>query len=226
MKDVLIIACIVYLISTRESDMGCTLESSINKVSKLSDCQRINTTEGNKCCIGVLSFYGKDHYFCEEFEDSASQEEIDSRINEYISIYEIKVPGLFVTGQGSCSKDIIPYERNKCTIEDTQNDSGFGNCTEFIKNNDSNYCCLFSGKLREVDSESETNVQFCKEVNKTEIKTKEDIKDIAKKIDMNSEMIDINYLSCSPNIPEDEGGYIIVRFYKLLFLISLLIILV
>ena len=225
MKDVLIIACRVYLISTRELDMSCTFESTINNVSKLSDCQSIETAEGSQCCIGVLSFYGKDQYFCEEFEADPSQEEIDSRINQYIKIFEDKVPGLFVTGKGSCSEDIKPYKRNKCTIEDTQKDSDFGNCTGFLKDDDSNYCCLFSGKLKEVDSGIETNVQFCKEIDKTEIKTKEDMINISNKIDMNSEMDDIKYLSCSPDIPEEEGNNYL-KFYKLLFLISLLIIFV
>ena len=233
MKFVIILTFMIYIYSIKEEDMRCAYESTINQVSKLSDCQKIETKEGNQCCIIVLSYYDNDHYFCEEFKDSVGQDEIDTRINEYIKENENQHPGLSVKGQGSCSGDVKPYIRNKCTIEDTQKDSDFGNCKKFKKDDDSNYCCLFSGKISDKDSQKDTNVYFCKEIDNKEIKTKEDMKNITRKIDENSEMFAIDYLNCSPEIPdkeeekeEEDNGSNLQKagIYKLFFLISLLII--
>ena len=217
MKLLFVFLYFINYILTKENFSGCNLESTIDKVSTLSQCSAIETDEENKCCIVVYSLFGQNHFHCEEFNKTADQSEIDSKIkSDTIDVYSDLFPGAVVKVRASCTQDVEPFKGNKCSIEDTQSVENLGSCANFNKNVSSDYCCLFSGKVSHKESSRSTDVYFCEEIAESEVN---DMDEAAKNIDRRSEMFDVAYIKCNPDIPEITplSGFNI-NYNKLLFI--------
>ena len=194
MKKLLVILYLIFISVYSKELTSCTYEGSVSESLTYEDCKSLQTDDGIQCCVAVLSFYGKNQFFCSQFNESVTQNDIDKIMKEdYIDRYAENVPGLAVRARASCLGDIDPFESKRCSIEETQNNIDFGNCTNFVKDEENDYCCLFSGK---VDKE---NVKFCKELDKDEVS---DIDKTTEELRRKSEMNDIEYISCF--IPDDE----------------------
>ena len=201
MKSLVIFICLVLFISAlEETPDKCDFISTVNKVKSLSDCQQIlkDDTE-SKCCLGVQYMYGNNLYFCQQFNKSASQSEVDATIEElYVNQTLEQFYGVVVKAQGSCVKDIEPFGGHKCSVEDTQlvtgADGKFTNCTENDRDKSSDYCCLFTGIVRHKDGK-ETNVHFCSELNEDQFNHMEDSQN---KIEIDTEMVDVINQYCIP----------------------------
>ena len=164
----------------------------------LETCKSLQTEDDNKfqCCVGVQSIMGQNQYFCDAYNKTNTEEDISYKIQEIINDQKKSQLGVEVKAKASCMEDVTPFKSTKCNIEDTQNSTEFWNCSEFIKEQNDNYCCLFNGT---VGTSYKTNVQFCYEVDKEQIY---DMKGMAKKIDSSFQMENINYITCFPDIPE------------------------
>ena len=226
MKFLFILVCCIYFVQTiKETPSSCDYISSVNQVSTLKECQAVIPSSDKQCCIAVLSLMGNNQFFCQEFNKNADQSEIDSVMKEdFLDRYSKLYFGAIVKAQASCSQDVKPFEGNKCSIEDTQKTNQFGNCTTFEKNKDSDYCCLFSGNVGHQDGKN-TPVHFCNELDQSQTK---DMIDISGKIENNTGMNNVKYISCSPSIPDpdDEGEKASSKYISNLssfFLVSLML---
>ena len=212
--SLLVFLFLIISITAKSEIEACNYESSVLYNPALNDCKDVSTDDNSQCCVALVSFYGDNQYFCETFNKGASQEEINSQMKtNFIDKYAKLYPGLAVKVSASCSEDIPPFKREKCTIEDTQSNKQFGNCTNFVKNKEDDYCCLFSGKI------NDNEVQFCTELNKDEVSN---IDETTKKIDRSSEMYDIDYIACSPSYRPDSKQFYLS--YNLLILGLLILI--
>lgn len=208
MKDSLIFLFLIISIHAKLQKINtCTYTSSVTEDPRYDDCKAVSTGDDEQCCVGVESFYGQNRYFCETFNKSATQDEINSKLEELKDYYYKNFPGLEVKLAASCTGDIPPFKAEKCSVEDTQRIEPFGNCTDFKKNKDDDYCCLFSGKVKNDE------VLFCTELNEGEVSN---IDETTKKIDRKSNMYDIKYISCSPSYNPDSKQFYLS--YNLLIL--------
>ena len=224
MKLLFVFLYLIHYILSKENFSGCNKESTLDEVSTLDQCSAIEIDEENKCCIVVYSLFGKNHFYCSEFNKSAEQYEIDSKIkNDTIDVFNKLFPGAIVKVKASCTQDVEPFKGNKCSIEDTQSNENFGSCANYNKNVSSDYCCLFSGKVSEKESSRYTDVYFCEEIEHYEI---DDMEETATKIDRGSEMFDVAYIKCNPDRPIITPIYPISGFYlnyNKFFFISLIL---
>ena len=224
MKSIFLFICLFYFILGLEQS-SCEYYSTVNRVSTYDECKSLDVSkEGNQCCIGVISYLGNNQIFCGEFPESATENEIDSQFKtDYLD--HLESTGVKARGKVSCTGDIDTdsFTWNKCKIEDTQRTQQFGNCTNFKKEKDSDYCCLFSANLRD---DSEIEVQFCEELDENQAKN---ANQIAKNIDSSSPMYNVKYLTCSPEIPDEKesdrpsGSCEYLNINLIIILISLLL---
>ena len=214
MKASLIILFLIISIHAKLQINACNYESSKTENPSYDDCKVVSTGDDEQCCVAVLSFYGNNQYFCETFNKRATQEEINNKMNtNYKEIFEKEFPGLEVKVGASCSGDIPPFKFEKCSIEDTQRIEPFENCKDFKKEKEDDYCCLFSGKVKD------NEVMFCTELNEDQVIQ---INETTTIIDRSSNMYDIQYMNCSPSyIPNNKQFYLS---YNLLILGLLLLI--
>ena len=195
---VIFISLFLFILALEETPDKCDFISTANNVKSLSDCQQIlkDDTE-NKCCLGVQYMYGKNIYFCQEFNKTATQSEVDSTIEElYVSSVLERYYGVVVKAQGSCVNDVQPFGGNKCSVEDTQlvtNDK-LTNCTDNEREESSDSCCLFTGIVRGPEGQ-QTKVHFCKELSDEQVNDMEESK---KKIEIETEMVDVINQYCYP----------------------------
>ena len=208
MKSLLIFVCLILFISALEdTPSSCDYASTVNQVKSLSDCQQIlkDDTE-NKCCLGIQYMYGQNLYFCHQFNKTATQSEVNSVIEDlYVNKTLEQYYGLFVKARGSCETEVKPFEpENKCSIEDTQRSSvrEIIDCTSNEKEKSSDYCCLFTGVVR--DSEQrETKVNFCKELNEDQVN---DMDEAISRIEIDTRMVDVKNQNCS-SPKKDEPSF-------------------
>ena len=195
---------ILSILALEEIPDQCDYISTVNMVKNLSDCQQIikNDPE-NQCCLGVQYMLGKKRYFCHKFSKSASQSEVDDIMDEYYvkNVLE-QYFGLIVKAKGSCVNEVKPFGGNKCSIEDTQNvsDNGIQNCTSNVRYNNSNYCCLFTGKVLDTIGKDK-NVQFCNELSKEQV---EDMIGEELRIEIGTEMESVKNLFCIPEEKQEQ----------------------
>ena len=200
MKPIYILFCLICFIYSKETESNCTFTATFSdsKIS-LNDCKSISVAEGEQCCVGVFANVGKNQYFCESFKEDATEQDINNKLNtDVIELNRKLFPGAFIKAKASCESDVEPYPLNKCTAEDSQRFNNLDNCTNYKKDSDSNYCCLFSAKLLNSD-----DIYFCEEIDKSKTS---DMDKTSKEIDAKYEMTDIQYKICSPEIDPDDGG--------------------
>ena len=136
---------------------------------------------------------GLDEYFCHPFVEGASEEDIAKTVeDDFIMPNSIQNPGVIVRVRASCSKNLEPYSFNKCNAKESQKAVDFKTCQNYIKNAESNYCCLFSAKAA-------VDVYFCEELNEAQT---QNMSETVKEIDSHYEMNDVKYMNCSPKIPD------------------------
>ena len=199
MKSLVIFICLIlFILALEETPDKCDYLSTVNKVKNLFDCQQIlkDDTE-NKCCLGVQYMFGKNTYFCQEFNKTANQSEVDATIKElYVTNVLEHYYGVVVKAQGSCVNDVKPFGGNKCSVEDTQlvTNGELKNCTNNERDESSDFCCLFTGIVRDSEGK-QTNVHFCKELNEDQVNNMEESK---KKIEIDTEMVDVINQYCYP----------------------------
>ena len=185
--------------SFSKQNIGCDDISTMSDTYKtLSNCNNYEVEENMNCCVGVISIMGKNTYFCQSFNKSATEKDITYEMNKKRKEYEDRFLGAVIKVKASCKEDVTPFMDTNCNINDSQNSSNFNNCSVFKKEKDENFCCLFSGNVL-FDNEKQ-EVEFCYEVNKKEAI---DMDAVAKDIDSWNRMVDIKYLNCSPEIPVD-----------------------
>ena len=212
---------ILYFINTKENtacdDTLMTLEHK-----SLADCKIYTVEEDKNCCVGVISIMGKNNYFCQSFSKSATKDDISSEMDVKAREMEDKFLGAVIKAKASCTEDITPFEGTNCNIYDSQNSEDFGNCTDFKKDNKSDFCCLFTGNV--IFDNSKTKVNFCYEVNKEQTS---DMEDIAKGTETRLRMTDIQHISCSPDIPkpQEKNNCQFIRIIRNVFLLMPLIVL-
>lgn len=215
MKIILAFLFLIISINAISEISQCNFESSVSDHRTYDDCKVVPTGDDeSQCCVAVLSYYGQNQFYCETFNKSASQDEINSKMEEFKNFYEDHHLGVETRVAASCSGDVPAFKREKCSIEETQNNKQFGNCTDFKKDREDDYCCLFSGKADKGDE-----VQFCTELDKTDVS---DIDETTKRIDRKSRMYDIEFINCSPSYNPDSKQFYLS--YNLLILGLLLLI--
>ena len=189
----------------------------------LSDCSTYEVEENMNCCVGVISIMGKNQFFCQQFNKSATEEDISSKMDETVKRNEELFLGAVVKAKASCTGDVTPFVGTNCNIEDSQSSTEFNNCSNFKKETDEDYCCLFSGNVIETNIDDKQGVQFCYEVNQKE---SSNMNDVAKSIDSTNRMVDIKYINCTPEIPvnppKGDHSYINIQYFLILVIISLL----
>jgi len=223
---VVFISLILLILALEETPDQCDYLSTVNKVKSLSDCQQIlkDDTE-NKCCLGVRYMFGQNTYFCHQFKQSASQEEVDATIEDlYVNKTLEQYYGVVVKAQGSCVNEVKPFGGNKCNVEDTQlvtpADGSFKNCTNNDRDKSSDFCCLFTGIVRSSDGK-ETDVHFCSELSEAQVNDMEESK---KRIEIDTEMVDVINQYCAP---EKVQPVILASYINYnLFIFGLLLILI
>lgn len=213
----------LFFISSSKETIGCDDIILMSETYKnLSECQTYEVEENMQCCVGVISIMGKNNYFCQSFNKSATEEDITTEMDKKVKSYEDKFLGAVIKAKASCTKNVTPFIGTKCNIEDSQNSLEFNNCSTFKKEQEDNFCCLFSGNV--LMNNDKYGVDFCYEVNKSETS---DMNKVARDIDSHNRMIDINYINCSPEIPikpDTKGANFIKNNNKLYFLITILLI--
>ena len=191
---ILLLICLTY---SKEPATSCTLEGSITDDERtLKECRALSVEEGNQCCVVVKAQLGKNFYYCDQFNSTATEDDIKKYIDEDIIERQKKLlPGVLVRAQASCTQDVKPFTFNKCTATETQTNTEeqLGNCTKAEK--DTDYCCLFRAQVRETDK-----VFFCEGVTKEQSK---DMETTTTEIDRHYTMHDVEYLRCSPEIIPD-----------------------
>ena len=218
MKSLFLFICLIYIISGLKQPQNCGYMNTVDMVSTYNDCKNLAVQdEGNQCCIGVISYLGNNQIFCEEFQKDATENEIDSSFKSAF-LEPLENKGVKTRGKVSCTGDIDTdsFTWNKCKIEDTQRTQQFGNCTNFKKDKDSDYCCLFSAYLLD---DKEIEVHFCEELNENQAQNGNQM---AKDIDSKSPMHNVKYLTCTPEIPQ-EDSFKYVNFNLFIIVISLLL---
>ena len=214
---------IIYFIKTK-ANIGCDDISTISDQYKtLEECRTYEVKEGDNCCVGVYSIMGKNTYFCQSFSKSATEDDISIEMDKIVKEKENKYLGAVVKAKASCINDITPFIGTNCNIYDSQNSEKFGNCSNFKKEKNDDYCCLFTGNV--MFDNIKTEVQFCHEVNQTQTS---DMNNVATNIDSKSEMYGVKYINCSPEIPiqppkRDSNFIKNINFFFIFFLLSLLI---
>ena len=195
MKYIFIVLSLICFIHSKEPATSCSMEGSVSYEGRsLDECRELSVDEGNQCCVVVQAMYGKNSFYCSQFDANATESDIKRKIKEDVIKYHEKyTPGVMVRAKASCKGDVEPYSFSKCTAMETQRNEQFGNCTNFEKN--SEYCCLFSAQVMENE-----NVYFCEEVNMEQSK---DMENTTLNIDRHYEMHDVKYLGCSPEIIPD-----------------------
>ena len=195
---VIFISLILFISAVEETPESCDYLSTVNKVKSLSDCQQILKNDNeNKCCLGVQYMLGENRYFCHQFNKSASQSEVDATIKElYVDQVLEQYFGVIVKAQGSCTSEVKPFGGNKCSVEDTQlvTNGELKNCTNNVRDESSDYCCLFTGIVRD-STGKQTNVHFCKELSESQVNDMEESK---KRIEIDTEMVDVINQYCAP----------------------------
>ena len=218
MKLFIIFINLLYF-SFSKQNIECDSPLLIGETSKtLSECSDYEVEENKKCCVGVISIMGKNQYFCQSFNDSATEQDISEEMDKKVKDYEDKYLGAVVKAKASCREDITPFLGTNCNIEDSQNSIEFNNCSNFKKEKDDDFCCLFSGNV--LFNNDKNDVQFCYEVNKKET---ENMDDVAKDIDSRNRMINIKYLNCSPEIPAKKESSFIININYILILTSIIL---
>ena len=83
MNHISILFCLFCFIYSKETaSSNCSYLSTFTEDKLTFDnCQKIAVSEGEKCCVGVISNMGKNQYFCESFNETATQEEIEKKID-------------------------------------------------------------------------------------------------------------------------------------------------
>ena len=203
MKSIIIFLCLTILIHSKEPATACNyLKSATLDGRTYSECKElIEDNEDSQCCVAVLAMFGQNQYFCETFDKNATEEDISKKMEtDYINYYHTNNPGTYVRARANCKSDVEPYPFNKCTAEQTQVNNELKSCSNFERNSDSNYCCLFSASV--VDGSSSQQVNFCEELSKSQaIKYTETEVDI----ESNSGMNDVKFMmNCTPSVPENE----------------------
>ena len=183
--------------SLSKENISCDSILTISSTyKKLSECQSYDVEEDKNCCVGVVSLMGVNSYFCQSFDKSATEKDISEEMDKKVKSYEDQFLGAVVKAKASCTEDVSPFIGKNCTIDDTQNMKEFNNCSNFKKEKDDDFCCLFTGDVLFDNQKNE--VQFCYELNKAETS---DMKSAAKFIDSFHRMINIKHINCSPEIP-------------------------
>ena len=193
-----------------------------DEYKSLSDCSAYEVEENMNCCVGVISIMGKNQFFCQPFNKSATEEDISSIMDETVKRNEDLFLGAVVKAKANCTGNVTPFVGTNCNIEDSQNSTEFNNCSAFKKQNDDDYCCLFSGNVLQYNDDKQ-NVNFCYEVNKKESSNMDNVAD---NIDSINRMINIKYLNCTPEIPVNppKGNHFFlnINFFFILLIISLI----
>ena len=220
-----VILLLINLLSFSFSKQNIACDSVLtisDEYKSLSDCSNFEVEENMNCCVGVISIMGKNQFFCESFDKSATVEDISSKMDEKVESMENKFLGAVVKAKANCTGDVEPFVGTYCNIEDSQNSTEFNNCSAFKKQNDDDYCCLFSGNVLQYNDDKQ-NVNFCYEVNKKESSNMDNVAD---NIDSINRMINIKYLNCTPEIPVNppKGNHFFlnINFFFILLIISLI----
>ena len=206
--------------SLSKENIACDYISTVSKTyKKLSECRTYDVEENKQCCVAVLSIMGVNSYYCQSFEQSATEKDISAEMDKQVKSYEDQMLGAVVKAKASCTGDVSPFIGKNCNIEDTQNITKFNNCASFEKEKNDDFCCLFRGDVLYDNQKNE--VQFCYEVNKAETVNMDGV---AKDIDSWNRMINIKYFNCSPEIPipSDKSSLYIKKINIFLFLAFIL----
>ena len=193
---------ILYFAFSSQENSCSYLSTLSNDFISLEACKSLQTDDDNElqCCVTVQSIMGQNTYFCESYNKSNTEEDISHKMQKLINNQKKSNLGVEVKAKASCTEDVTPFKSTKCNIEDTQNSTEFWNCSEFIKEQNDNYCCLFNGT---VGTSYKTDVQFCYEIDKEQVYN---MKGMTEKIARKSQMENINYLTCFPDIPEKPNS--------------------
>ena len=215
MKGLFILFGLISLVLSKTNGLECSFEIS-NEIKSFEECNKLlEDSEDNQCCVGVTASLGKNIYFCETLTKNPSSDEIKKKEEEITNIHRGIYPGTIVRTRINCESDVTPFSFSQCSAEETQVSEKYNDCSKFKKNKNSDYCCLFSAKIKGNDP-----VYFCEELNETQVKT---IDDIQEEIDSNYDMYDVQYMNCTPEIPDDNQAYISYINLKLVSLIYFLL---
>ena len=199
MKSFFILLCLIFLINSKKQEEANECNYRSYEQTTYDYCKGLAVSEGKQCCVVVEAMLGLDEYFCHPFDEGASEEDIAKTLEEdFIMPNSIQNPGVIVRVKASCSKNVEPYSFNKCNPKESQKIINFQTCQNYIKNAESDYCCLFSAKA----GESSKDVYFCEELNETQA---HNMIETVKEIDSHYEMYDVKYMNCSPKIPDPDS---------------------
>ena len=220
MKSLFILSCLIFLINTRIEETSDCNYRSYDKTT-YEDCRDLTTSDGKQCCVVVQAMLGKNEYFCHQFDEEATEEEIAKTVNEDFILPTLEnIPGVITRARASCSKDVEPYTFNKCKAEESQSSKNFETCKDYTKDSNSDYCCLFSANMGDSD-----NVYFCEEINEAQAK---DMNKTVNDIDSHYEMFNVKYMNCTPDLPDPvpEPTAAFGLNFNLLLLVYLLILII
>ena len=197
MKSLFILSCLIFLINTKiEETTDCNYRSTDK--TTYEDCKHLAVSEGKQCCVVVQAMLGINEYFCHQFNEGATEEDIATTINNDFILPNLENnPGAITRARGSCSKDVEPYTFNKCKAEESQNPKNFETCKDYKKDSNSDYCCLFSANM----GKNSDDVYFCEEINEAQAKN---MSQTVYDIDSHYEMNNVKYMNCTPDLPDPD----------------------
>ena len=144
MKVFIFFVNLLYFCFSSECD---SFELVSEEYKTLSECKNYEVEENMNCCVGVISVMGKNQYFCQSFDKSATETNISEAMAKKVKLYEDQFLGAVIKAKASCIENVTPFLGTNCNIDDSQNSTIINNCSDFKKEKEDDFCCLFSGNV-------------------------------------------------------------------------------